>query len=187
MVQTPSKPLTLEAFLQQPETKPASEYLDGRIVQKPMPKAAHSGIQTDLAAAINAALRPDKSGRAFSELRCTFGDRSIVPDIAILSWDSIPRNEEGMIAGDLFAAPDWMIEILSPRQNQTVVMMKILRCLENGTQMEWLIDPAMKCVFSYTPTSAPISHIEADQALPVPSFASGFSLTLGELINWLYE
>lgn len=33
MVQAPSKPLTLEEFLQQPETKPASEYLDGRITQ----------------------------------------------------------------------------------------------------------------------------------------------------------
>ena len=92
-----------------------------------------------------------------------------------------------MIAGDLFAAPNWAIEILSPRQSQTIVTMKILRCLENGTQMGWLIDPAMKCVFSYTPDSAPVSHVEADQVLPVPSFASKFSLTLGKLINWLYE
>ncbi len=29
--------LTLEEFLQQPETKPASEFVDGRVEQKPMP------------------------------------------------------------------------------------------------------------------------------------------------------
>ena len=187
MVQAPSKFLTLEEFLQQPETKPASEYLDGRIVQKPMQKAAHSVIQGELAAAANTALKGKKIARAFPELRCTFEGSSVVPDIAVLTWNHIPREEDGMIGGELLKAPDWIIEILSPRQSQTIVMMKILRCLENGTQMGWLIDPAMKCVFSYTSDSAPASHVEADQVLPMPSFASEFSLTLGELINWLYE
>jgi len=32
MVQTSTKPLTLEEFLQQPETKPAREYIDGHII-----------------------------------------------------------------------------------------------------------------------------------------------------------
>lgn len=35
------------------ETKPASEYIDGRIYQKPMPEGKHSTIQTELASAIN--------------------------------------------------------------------------------------------------------------------------------------
>jgi hypothetical protein len=30
MVQTPTETLTLEAFLQQPETKPASEFINGQ-------------------------------------------------------------------------------------------------------------------------------------------------------------
>ena len=30
--------LTLEDFLQLPETKPASEYIEGEITQKPLPK-----------------------------------------------------------------------------------------------------------------------------------------------------
>jgi Uma2 family endonuclease len=38
MTSTASKPLTLEEFLKLPETKPASEYIDGEIIQKPMPK-----------------------------------------------------------------------------------------------------------------------------------------------------
>ena len=51
MVQAPTRTLTLEAFLQQPDTKPASEYIDGKIIQKPMPKTDHSVIQGDLTAA----------------------------------------------------------------------------------------------------------------------------------------
>lgn len=36
MLQTPSKPLTSEEFLKLPETKPASEYIDSQIIQKPI-------------------------------------------------------------------------------------------------------------------------------------------------------
>jgi Uma2 family endonuclease len=38
MVQTPVKPISLEAFLAMPETKPASEYVDGEIIQNPCQK-----------------------------------------------------------------------------------------------------------------------------------------------------
>ena len=31
--------LTLAAFLEQPETKPASEFINGETIQKPMPQA----------------------------------------------------------------------------------------------------------------------------------------------------
>ncbi|MEO1592174.1 MAG: Uma2 family endonuclease, partial [Cyanobacteria bacterium J06632_22] len=45
MVQTPAKPVSLEAFLRLPETKPASEYADGKVIQKPMPQGKHSRLQ----------------------------------------------------------------------------------------------------------------------------------------------
>jgi Uma2 family endonuclease len=38
MVQTPTKPLTLDEFLKRPETKPASQFINGQIIEKPMPK-----------------------------------------------------------------------------------------------------------------------------------------------------
>ncbi|NEP90999.1 MAG: hypothetical protein F6K18_31610 [Okeania sp. SIO2C2] len=41
MTQSISKPLTLQEFLQLPETKPAHEYINGEIIQKPMPKGRH--------------------------------------------------------------------------------------------------------------------------------------------------
>ena len=56
MIQAPSKTLTLGEFLQLPETKPAGEYIDGQIIQKPMPQGKHSVIQGELGAAINGVL-----------------------------------------------------------------------------------------------------------------------------------
>jgi Uma2 family endonuclease len=46
MVQTPPKAaLTLDKLLKLPETKPASEFIDGKVVQKLMPQGSHSIIQ----------------------------------------------------------------------------------------------------------------------------------------------
>ena len=53
MLQTPSKSITLDEFLKLPETEPASEYIDGQIIQKPMPQGKHSTIQTEFSTTIN--------------------------------------------------------------------------------------------------------------------------------------
>lgn len=121
MVQTPTKPLTLQEFLQLPETEPASEYINGLIIQKPMPQGEHSAIQTELAPAINGVVKSKQIARAFTELRCTFGGRSTVPDIAVLLWGRIPRQANSKVANVFSIAPDWTIEILSPDQSQTKV------------------------------------------------------------------
>jgi Uma2 family endonuclease len=142
------KSLTLEQFLELPETKPASEYINGQVSQKSMPQGKHSIIQGELAAIINRALKPQSIARAFPELRCTFGGRSIVPDIAVFEFDRIPSDANGEISNTFLIAPDWTIEILSPDQSQTKVTKNILHCLKDGTQMGWLIDPDDTAVFT---------------------------------------
>ena len=69
MVQTVSNPITLGQFLQQPETKPAYEYIDGQILQKPRQEGKHSILQGDLVPKINHILRTQKIAWAFPELR----------------------------------------------------------------------------------------------------------------------
>ena len=187
MVTTPSKLISLEEFLLLPETKPASEYIDGKIIQKPMPKGKHSTIQAELIIALNRTLKPQKIARAFPELRCTFSDRSTVPDVTVFTWDRIPRDDDGAIADSFKAAPDWTIEILSPQQSHTRVTKNILHCLDNGTQLGWLIDPKEKSIFAYYPQKQPAFFENDRDVLPVPNFAKSFQLTLGELFGWLIE
>jgi Uma2 family endonuclease len=193
MVQTPIKTLTLEDFLKLPETKPASEFINGQIIQKPMPQGKHSTVQMDLGTAANNALKPDRIARAYPELRCTFGGRSVVPDVAIFTWDRIPRDPNGKVANTFLLAPDWTIEILSPDQSQSKVVRNILHCLDHGTQMGWLIDPEEELVFVYfADRTLAVFEDAADSStaslrLPVPAFAESFHLTVGELFGWLEE
>lgn len=187
MVKTPAKFLTLDEFLQQPETKPASEYIDGKIIQKPMPQGEHSLIQGELVTTVNATLKPNKIARAFPELRCTFGGRSLVPDVAVFVWQRIPRKENGGVANKFTIAPDWTIEILSPGQSQTQLIKKILHCLQHGTEMGWLIDPEEQTVLVFQAQQPPLAFDEPDRAIALPEFASEVTLSVGELFGWLLE
>ncbi|WP_310410138.1 Uma2 family endonuclease [Chamaesiphon sp. OTE_8_metabat_110] len=187
MVQTPIKPISLAAFLKLPETEPASEFVDGQIIQKPMPQGKHSTIQRDLCNAIEAALKPERIARAYPELRCTFGGRSTIPDVTVFAWDRIPRDDDGKIANVFEIAPDWTIEILSPEQSQTKVIRNILHCLSNGTKMGWLIDPEEELIFVYFEDRTLAVFEEKDNLLPVPEFAAAFKLTVGELFGWLAD
>ena len=121
--------LTLEQFLKLPETKPASEYIEGEIIQKPMPKTKHSLLQLRTCNEINQVTQTPKIAYAFPELRCTFGGRSIVPDIAVLLWEQIEFDESGEPLDDVLIAPYWAIEILSPQQSSNRVTRKIIHCL----------------------------------------------------------
>ncbi|WP_013323041.1 Uma2 family endonuclease [Gloeothece verrucosa] len=187
MIQTPSKTITLEEFLKLPETKPASEYIDGQIIQKPMPQGKHSTIQGELTAALNAILKPKKIARAFPELRCTFGGSSTVPDVSVFLWERLPRDENGEIANTFLIAPDWTIEILSPEQRHTKVTKNILHSLNYNTQMGWLIDPDESAVIIYQPNQQIELFDEPEAMLPVPSFASEVKLTIKNVFDWLLE
>ncbi len=185
MVQMQSKIVTLAEFLELPETKPASEYIDGQIIQKPMPQGKHSRIQGKFVAAINTIVEQRKIACAFPELRCTFGERSIVPDITVFTWGRIPIDENGEIANVFPIAPDWMIEILSPDQSHTKVTKNILHCLKYGTQIGWLIDPAEKTVFVYRSKQEVEMLDEPSMLLPLPSFVDELKLTIADLFAWL--
>ncbi|MBD2433401.1 MULTISPECIES: Uma2 family endonuclease [Fischerella] len=185
MVQLPTKTLTLEEFLKLPETKPASEYINGQIIQKPMPQGKHSILQGELVSSINAVVKPKKTALAFPELRCTFGGRSIVPDVAVFAWKRIPIDENGDIANVFKAAPDWIIEILSPDQSPTKVIGNILHCLKQGCRMGWLIDPDERSLLIYPPGQQPEILQEEQEILPVPDLFGNLQLTVGQLFGLL--
>ncbi len=178
---------TLKDFLVAPEIKPANEFIDGVIYQKPMPQGKHSIIQRELTFFIDRPLRDRKIARAFPELRCTFGDRSIVPDISVISWERIPRSSDGTVANAFAIAPDWTIEILSPDQGQTKVVKNIMHCLKDGAKMGWLIDPDEQTVFVYQPKQEVEIFDDPGQQLLLPAFAEGIQITVGVLFDWLAE
>ncbi len=185
MVQTPTKLFSLDEFLARPETEPASEYVNGKIIQKPMPQGKHSIIQRELSFALTLAFRPTGIAQAFPELRCTFGGRSIIPDIAVFRSERIPCDRDGQVANTFDIPPDWTIEILSPSQSQTRVTRNVIHCLNQGCEMGWIIDPAESLIFTYSSGRAVDIFEDPSESLPTPKFAEAVELTPGEVFSWL--
>jgi Uma2 family endonuclease len=81
--------ISLEQFLRLQEIKPANEYIEGHIFQKPMPQFRHSTFQSEIIFCLNQIGKPKKIAYAFPELRCNFAGTLIVPDIAVKLWQNI--------------------------------------------------------------------------------------------------
>jgi Uma2 family endonuclease len=187
MVQTPIRSMTLAEFLAMPDTKPASEYIDGQVIQKPMPQGQHSIIQRQLLFAIDPVLGDVGIAQAFPELRCNFAGRSIVPDVAVFETHRIPENERGDVANVFEIAPDWTIEILSPGQSTTKVLRNIKHCVAHGTQMGWLIDPEDRSVIVIGAGQIFDAIDEPNAISPVPEFAKSIQFTIADIFGWLQK
>lgn len=183
MVQAKVQNITLEAFLAMPETKPACEFIDGEIIQKPTPKGRHSRLQASLTTAINQAAEDERIALAFPELRCAFGTRAIVPDVAIFTWGRIPFTADGDVPDDFELAPDWTIEILSPEQSPMKVIDNILYALRADARLGWLVSPAERSVMTFLPGQQS-EVLKGDDPLPILSEIP-MTLTVNALFSWL--
>jgi Uma2 family endonuclease len=183
MITTARNRLTLEEFLRQPETKPASEFINGEIQQKAMPQGEHSRLQIKLCTGINQVAKEQKIAYALPELRCTFSERSLVPDVVIFYWDRIPRKELGRIANRFNTYPDWAIEILSPGQSQMKVLDNLLHCSKSGTKLGWLINPEEEIILAVFPEQK-VELYQGQDVLPVLENID-LNLTVNDIFTWL--
>jgi Uma2 family endonuclease len=174
---------SLEEFLKLPETKPASEYINGEIVQKTMPKGKHSRLQLRLCNKVNENIESQKIAYAFPELRCSFGKRSIVPDIAVFKWSRISFDADGEVPNDFLLHPDWTIEIPSPEQSSNRVIGNILYCLQYGCQLGWLIDPADRSILVFRPGQQPELLLGNDHLSVLENI--DLVLTVDSIFGWL--
>ena len=178
-----SSHIDLNEFLKLPDTKPASEFIDGKIIQKTMPQGEHSRIQGKLYTAINEVAETSRIACAFTELRCLCGQNVVVPDISVFRWERIPLTAAGRVANRFEIQPDWIIEILSPEQSQTLVMAKILNCLANGTELGWLIDARESAILVIFPDRR-VDIFTGDSHLPVLAGIE-LNLTPTQVFSWL--
>lgn len=183
MFTSTNKAISLEEFLSLPETKPVQEYINGEIISKPMPKGKHSRIQLKLCNSINEVVEYERVAYALPGLRCSFDERSIVPDVAVFKWSRIPFDDEGEIPHDFLICPDWVIEILSPEQRANRVTGNILYCLEHGCQLGWLIDPEDRSILVFFPNQQPV-FLQGSNLLPVLDDID-LELEVTTIFSWL--
>ena len=180
---TTTPTISLEDFLAMPETEPASEYIDGEIIQKPMAQGKHCELQWALVSAIRNAAQSDEIAYAVQELRCVFGGRAIVPDVAVFLWERVPFDQDGEVPNEFTLVPDWAVEILSPAQSPTRPIDKLVHCIRQGAQVGWLIDPDERAIIGFLPDQLP-TVMQGSDTLPVLSVIP-LELTVEDVFGWL--
>jgi Uma2 family endonuclease len=174
--------LTLDEFLALPETKPGSEYVNGEVVQKPMPTLAHMIVQHLLSLVVGLYLKASPIGIAGPELRCVFGppgqELARLPDFVVTATDRLrgARGDE-----PFRGAPDLAVEILSPDDRMVQVMEKVTFYLANGVRLMWVVNPEARTVMVMSsPSSSRI--LTEDETLDGGDVLPGFSTPVRDIL-----
>jgi Uma2 family endonuclease len=160
--------MTPEEYLALPEDKPYLEYVDGVVLQKPMPNEDHGELAAELILHLKLWMKTHK-GRLGPEVRARLGElpNFRLPDISY--WKpGIPRGNE--------SPPTLAVEIRSKDQTLAELRRKCEFLRSTGVEACWLIDPFSRKAEQYEGArkGAPIEVLNA-ACLP------GFALPLVEL------
>ena len=161
--------MTPEEYLALPEEKPYLEYVDGVVLQKPMPNEEHSQLALEVGYHIRLWLRGRK-GRAGVEARAKLGDlpNYRLPDVSFWKGD-VPSGDQ--------APPTLAVEIRSPGQTVAELRRKCEFLRRSGVETCWLVDPVTRTAEVFEgrkKTGTPVTILAA-QSLP------GFELALSDL------
>jgi Uma2 family endonuclease len=131
-----------------PETKPETEWVRGRPLQKVSPQRTHSLLQGALTTQLsNWAAGRGEVGPAW-RFRVAPPDedrRPLVPDVAYVSNERLrPLSDEELEVPPL--APDVAVEILSPGDRRADVDDKIATYLKAGSSLVIVVDPQRRVV-----------------------------------------
>jgi Uma2 family endonuclease len=109
-----------------------------------------------------------------------------LPDSSILNPDSayvLPHKLEGLTKDDLTGfphlCPDFVIELLSPSDSLSKAQEKMVRWIENGAALGWLIDPYQRQVHVYESNCE--TRVASGTELRGSGPVEGFLLDLEEL------
>jgi Uma2 family endonuclease len=144
------------------------ELRHGEVVAMTRPKAGHWQLQRRLE-------------RLFQPKLASFGEVAVevpyraVPefdlraaDVAVISsvrWDAIEPE------GDLYGAPELVIEVISPSNTKARLRETVSLCLANGSIECWIVDRQRKSI-TVVRKDGTTSLYEGDTAIPLTAFGS---------------
>jgi Uma2 family endonuclease len=129
-----------------PETKPETEWVRGRALQKVSPTYDHAALQKRLLIALDMWAENGARGRVGAEWRFRIAPRGaivrpLVPDVAYLAYDRLPADAARDDVQVPLGAPTVAVEILSPYDRRPDVEHKVATYLAAGTSAVIVVDP----------------------------------------------
>ncbi len=134
------------------------ELIDGREIEKPLPRKLHAFVQTYLLVVLSRDL--SREYRPASELNVLCGKDRLVPDVTVMSRDARYIN------GDLADPPIFAVEILSVGQTIGQPFDTADRLVRAGASVCWIIWPERRKAWLYSAEDVIEVHDSLTAALP---------------------
>jgi len=139
-----STQVMVEEYLHSGYQGPDCDFVDGEVIQRNVGGIDHSTVQRRLTVYFDR-LAAKHELSVFPELRMKLGPRKFrVADLAIYEG---PAPEERFPS----ACPRIVVEVVSPDDRHSEIVRKLDDYREWGVRDIWLIDPAIRRLYSYGP------------------------------------
>ena len=167
---SPSTLMPVDEYLRT-SFKPACEYRDGVLTQKPTPTWKHAALQLQIGSYILSNFSDFRPG---TELTVRLSEnRFLVPDIAVQRKDKIqdPYPTEPV---------HLCVEILSPDERMSKMIAEGEEYLAWGVLMVWIIDPINQVAWEFS-LNRPLHEVTTEGALTAP----GIHIPMAEIFAGL--
>ncbi|RKU26153.1 hypothetical protein C6499_14065 [Candidatus Poribacteria bacterium] len=169
--------MTLEEFLE--SDLEGYEYVKGELIPIPPTSVEHGYISANLCSLLHLYVRENQLGRVLiSDTGFRVGERVLIPDIAFVSTDRLPADQNKASP----VPPDLAIEVVSPTDMLNRVEEKAFAYLEAGTQLVWVLKPRSKTVTVYR-SETDITLLTRNDTLTGEEVVKGFSCQVAELFE----
>jgi Uma2 family endonuclease len=171
-----------EELFRRPDLNPC-ELVDGRVVPMTPTGCTHGVIEARLVAKLLAYAEARGSGKALAGEVGIYIRRN--PD-TVRAADALFISDERFArrgpSGFLDAAPELVVEILSPEDRWSEVMAKLGDYFSLGVDLIWVVDPKLRKVFAYR-SLTDVEQFEPGQVLANEALLPGFALPVADLFR----
>lgn len=149
--------MTVDEFRALPdEESKRLELHEGEVFEMTRPKWGHGAIQRRLIRLLEPALLPHGDAGAEISFRPSPEHNLWAADVAFVRQERIDKIDP---RGDLFGAPDIVIEVESPSNTAAEFERREIICLRNGCAEFWIVYPALRTV-RVTTKNGRVRHYE---------------------------
>ena len=179
---TPSPPLmTAEEFLKLHGDDSGVELVKGRVVRLAMPGVDHGEVCSTANSLIRDVVKPTGLGRVLSNdtwVRTgTNPDTFRGADVCFISYERLPKDHPRP-KGPLAVAPELVIEVRSPTDRNSDILIKVGEYLSAGVTVVVVLDPNIEMATVHRQTDDFPQRFSNGDELTLPDVLSGFSVAV---------
>jgi len=181
--------LALADFIRLYDEEGAFEFIDGERAAVSPTVIGHVVITKILFLALHASVSTNNLGEVFTEAPFVLSDvagwvkGSRVPDVMFFSaakLDAYKAANPDWREKPAVLLPDLVVEIISANDRYSEVLKKVLRYLDDGITLVWIIDPGLRTVTFYQQNQRSLLRT-ADDTLDGGTVIPGFTLKVSAL------